>query len=39
MKKENAYERFELNRKIIDFNYIPPELVEEFMNSDGYVSP
>jgi 5'-3' exonuclease len=23
---------FELNRKIIDFNYIPEELVEEFMN-------
>jgi len=38
MNKENAYERFELNRKIIDFNYIPDNLIEEFLNSDGYVS-
>lgn len=38
MKKENAYEKFELNKKIIDFNCIPQNLVEEFINSDGYVS-
>ena len=25
--------QYELNRKIIDFNYIPEELVNEFMNS------
>lgn len=33
MKSENAYEKFELNRKIIDFNYIPQNLVEEFMQT------
>ncbi len=38
MKKENAYEKFELNRKIIDFNCIPQNLVDEFVNSDGYSS-
>jgi 5'-3' exonuclease len=38
MKKENAYEKFEVNRKIIDFNYIPELLVNEFVQSDGYYS-
>jgi len=38
MKKENAYEKFELNRQIIDFNCIPQNLVDEFVNSDGYSS-
>jgi 5'-3' exonuclease len=31
MKKENAYEKFELNKKIIDFNCIPKSLIDEFM--------
>jgi 5'-3' exonuclease len=35
MKKENAYDKFELNRKIIDFNYIPQNLIDEFMNTDS----
>jgi 5'-3' exonuclease len=38
MKKENAYEKFELNQKIIDFNCIPQNLVDEFVNADGYYS-
>jgi 5'-3' exonuclease len=33
MKKENAYDTFELNQKIIDFDYIPKNLVDEFMNT------
>lgn len=37
MKKENAYEKFELNRKIIDFNYIPQNLIDEFMQSDNCI--
>jgi 5'-3' exonuclease len=32
--ESNAFQtQYELNRKIIDFNYIPEELVNEFMNS------
>jgi len=38
MKKENAYERFELNQKIIDFNFIPQNIVDEFVNANGYYS-
>jgi 5'-3' exonuclease len=38
MKKENAYERFELNQKIIDFNFIPQNIIDEFVNADGYYS-
>jgi 5'-3' exonuclease len=37
MKKENAYEKFELNRKIIDFNYIPQNFVDEFMQSENCI--
>jgi 5'-3' exonuclease len=37
MQKENAYEKFELNRKIIDFNYIPQNLVDEFMQSENCI--
>ena len=33
MQKENAYERFEMNQRIIDFNFIPNDLVYEFMQS------
>jgi 5'-3' exonuclease len=38
MMKENAYEKFELNKKIIDFNCIPQNLIDEFVNSEGYYS-
>lgn len=33
LESEEYQKRYELNRRIIDFNYIPVELVEEFMNS------
>jgi len=38
MKKENAYEKYELNQKIIDFNFIPQNIIDEFVNADGYFS-
>lgn len=37
MKKENSYEKFELNQKIIDFNYIPQNLIDEFMQSENCI--
>ena len=37
MKKENAYEKFELNQKIIDFNCIPQNLIDEFMQSENSI--
>ena len=33
LKKENAYERYQQNKKLVDFNEIPEELVSEFMAS------
>ena len=30
MKNENAFERFEINKQMIDFNYIPIELADAF---------
>ena len=33
MQKENAYDKLENNRKIIDFKCIPTDIVGEFMNS------
>jgi len=33
MKKENAYAKFEINQKMVDFNYIPQQLVDEFIQS------
>ena len=30
---EQFLKQYELNRSIIDFNYIPEELVNDFMNS------
>jgi hypothetical protein len=30
LKKENAYEKYELNRLLIDFNYIPQNIQDEF---------
>jgi 5'-3' exonuclease len=32
LKEENAYEKYELNKKLIDFNEIPLNLVEEFVS-------
>lgn len=33
LKSENAYELYELNKKLVDFNEIPNHLVEEFISS------
>ena len=33
LKKENAYESYSFNKKMIDFNEIPQNLVEEFLQS------
>jgi 5'-3' exonuclease len=32
LKKENAYEMYELNKKLVDFNEIPTNLEDEFIN-------
>lgn len=37
MKKENAYEKFKLNQKIIDFNCIPQNLIDEFIQSENSI--
>ena len=37
MQSENAHDKFALNQKIIDFNYIPQNLVDEFMQSKNCV--
>lgn len=36
LKKENAYEKFRLNKTLIDFNEIPTDLVEKFNNKYGF---
>lgn len=33
LKSENAYERYKQNKKLIDFNEIPEELVESFLKN------
>jgi 5'-3' exonuclease len=33
LKKENAYEIYNLNKKLVDFNEIPTNLVDEFINN------
>ena len=33
LEKENAYEMYNLNKKLVDFNEIPQHLVKEFMES------
>ena len=33
LKKENAYDTYEFNKQIIDFDEIPQELVDEFMQT------
>jgi len=33
LKKENAYELYELNKRLVDFNKIPQHLVDEFISS------
>jgi hypothetical protein len=30
LKKENAYEKYELNKKLVDFRELPLELVSSF---------
>ena len=35
LKKENAYEKYELNRLLVDFNCIPQNLQEEFIEKYG----
>ena len=37
MKKENAYEKFELNKKMIDFTCIPQKYKDEFMQQSDCV--
>jgi len=37
LKQENAYERYELNKKLVDFREIPKYLVDEF-NSGKYTT-
>jgi 5'-3' exonuclease len=37
LKKENAYEKYELNRLLVDFNSIPVNLQEEFIEKYGSV--
>ena len=37
MKKENAYDKWTKNQLLVDFNYIPQHLIDEFMlNIDQY---
>ena len=36
-KEEGSKEKYELNRKIIDFNYIPLELVQGFKGKYGII--
>jgi 5'-3' exonuclease len=33
LKKENAYEIYNLNKKLVDFNEIPTDLLDEFINT------
>lgn len=35
MKKENAYEKLERNTKLVDFNYIPENLVKGFLETNN----
>ena len=37
LKKENAYEKYELNRLLVDFNCIPVNLQEEFIEKYGSI--
>jgi 5'-3' exonuclease len=34
LKKENAYDAYERNKKLVDFNNIPENLVDEFINAN-----
>lgn len=33
LKKENAYQMYELNKKLVDFNEIPQDLIDKFLES------
>ena len=35
LKKENAYEKYELNKKLVDFRELPCELVSEFLGENA----
>lgn len=35
LKKENAYEKYELNKKLVDFRELPDELVEKFLGENA----
>lgn len=35
LKKENAYEKYELNKKLVDFRELPCELVSEFLRENA----
>ena len=37
LKKENAYEKYELNKKLVDFREIPGELVAKFWGENAYM--
>jgi 5'-3' exonuclease len=38
MKKEDAFKKFEVNQKMVDFNFIPGELVAEFIESISFTA-
>jgi len=35
LKKENAYEKYELNKKLVDFTQLPDELVSRFLGDNA----
>ena len=35
LKKENAYEKYELNKKLVDFRELPDELVSKFLGENA----
>jgi hypothetical protein len=35
LKKENAYEKYELNKKLVDFRELPGELVQRFLGENA----
>jgi 5'-3' exonuclease len=35
LKKENAYEKYELNKKLVDFRELPLELVNKFSKENS----
>jgi hypothetical protein len=35
LKKENAYEKYELNKKLVDFRELPLEIVNNFVKENS----